>query len=47
MGAAVARGALDGARRSDGTEAIGVTRGSNAHRTASSRFVDYLVARED
>ena len=40
MGAAVARAALDGARRSRGAEAGGVTRDSNAHLTASSRFVD-------
>ena len=34
------RATLEGARRSSDTEAGGVTRGSNAHLTASSRFVD-------
>jgi hypothetical protein len=47
MGAGVARAALEGAWRSRDVEAGGVTRGSNAHLTASSRFVDHLVARED
>jgi len=40
MGAAVARAALEGARRSDDAEAGGVTRDSNAHLTASWCFVD-------
>ncbi len=40
MGATVARVALEGARRSRDAEAGGVTRDSNAHLTASSRFVD-------
>jgi hypothetical protein len=40
MGAAVARVALEGARRSRGTEAGGVTRDSNAHLTASLMLVD-------
>ncbi len=35
MGAVVVRAALEGARRSDDAEAVGVTRGSNAHQTAS------------
>jgi hypothetical protein len=35
MGAAVARAALEGARRSVKKEAGGVTRDSNAHLTAS------------
>jgi hypothetical protein len=47
MGAAVARVALDGARRSADEEAGGVTRDSNAHLTASLRFVDPMVAREE
>jgi hypothetical protein len=47
MGAAVARVALEGARRSRDAEAGGVTRDSNAHLTASLRFVDPLVAREE
>ena len=35
MGTAVARAALEGARRSEAAEAGGVTRDSNAHLTAS------------
>jgi hypothetical protein len=38
MGAAVARAALEGARRSRDVEAGGVTRDSNAHLTASLRL---------
>ncbi len=38
MGAAVARVALDGARRSRGVEAGGVMRDSNGHLTASLRL---------
>jgi hypothetical protein len=38
MGAAVARAALEGARRSRDAEAGGVTRDSNAHLTASLKL---------
>jgi hypothetical protein len=40
MGAAVARVALEAARRSRDVEAGGVTRESNAHLTASLEIVD-------
>ena len=40
MGATVARAALEGAGGSRGMEAGGVTRDSNAHLTASLKFVD-------
>src|SRR5437016_11974784 len=45
MGAAVARAALEGARRSRDVEAGGVTRDSNAHLTASLRLSTHGRAR--
>jgi len=46
MGAAVARAALERARRSDDEEAGGVTRDSNAHLTAS-RILSTRWSREE
>jgi len=47
MGAAVARVALDGARRSRDVEAGGVMRDSNAHPDGLLEIVDPMVAREE
>jgi hypothetical protein len=47
MGAAVARAALEGARRSGDGEAGGVTRDSNAHHDGLLKFCRPMVARKE